>query len=233
MKQLFNQYNITISDKQVNMFNDYYKLLIEWNSKINLTTITEYDDVIKKHFIDSSLLVSKISIDKFTNKRIIDVGTGAGFPGIPLAILMPNTSFTLIDSLNKRINFLENVIDILKLNNVKLVLGRAEDCGKELSYREQFDYCISRAVAETPLLMEYCSPFINVGGSLLLYKSKKVQDEINHSEHAFSELNCKYNDIILLCNEPEYERYLLVIDKFDHTPDKYPRRAGIPKKKPL
>lgn len=233
LNQVFNQYEISITDYQIEQFNQYFELLIQWNEKINLTTITEYNDVVKKHFLDSCLLLKLYSVKNFIGKSIIDVGTGGGFPGIPLSIMMPNTNFVLMDSLNKRIDFLKKVVDILKLSNVKLVHGRAEDLGQDCAYREQFDICVSRAVAALPLLLEYCSPFIRKEGCLYLYKSKKVNEEIRDSENALHLLNCKIRDNIELVNEDDYLRYLLEIEKVDHTPDKYPRKAGKPKKKPL
>ncbi len=233
LNQVFNQYEISITDYQIEQFNQYFELLIQWNEKINLTTITEYNDVVKKHFLDSCLLLKIYSVKDFIGKSIIDVGTGGGFPGIPLAIMMPDTDFVLMDSLNKRIDFLKKVVDILKLSNVKLVHGRAEDLGQDCAYREQFDICVSRAVAALPLLLEYCSPFIRKEGCLYLYKSKKVNEEINDSENALHLLNCKIRNNIELVNEDDYLRYLLEIEKVDHTPDKYPRKAGKPKKKPL
>lgn len=233
LNQVFNQYEISITDYQIEQFNQYFELLIQWNEKINLTTITEYNDVVKKHFLDSCLLLKIYSVKDFIGKSIIDVGTGGGFPGIPLAIMMPDTDFVLMDSLNKRIDFLKKVVDILKLSNVKLVHGRAEDLGQDCAYREQFDICVSRAVAVLPILLEYCSPFIRKEGCLYLYKSKKVNEEINDSENALHLLNCKIRNNIELVNEDDYLRYLLEIEKVDHTPDKYPRKAGKPKKKPL
>lgn len=233
MKKLFSNYDISISDKQIEQFKNYYDLLIEWNEKINLTAITEYEDVIKKHFLDSCLLLKVYSSEEFSGKSIIDVGTGAGFPGIPLAILMPETEFTLIDSLNKRIDFLKIVLEQLGLENVKLVHGRAEDLGKDSLYREQFDYCVSRAVASLPLLLEYCSPFIKKDGYLYLYKSKKVTQEIEEAENALNILNCILHKNVEITNEEDYIRYLLEIRKIEFTPDKYPRKAGKPKKKPL
>lgn len=215
------------------LFDKYFELLIEWNKKINLTSITERNEVITKHFIDSVLLLSHYSENYFENKEVIDIGTGAGFPGIPLAIMMPNTNFTLIDSLNKRIHFLEIVIDELQLKNVRLFHGRAEDYGKDNDFREQFDFCVSRAVAPLPTLLEFCSPFIKVDGNLLLYKSKKSEDEIREAKHALSELNCTISDICELWKDESIERYILNIRKDNQTPDKYPRRAGKPKKKPL
>lgn len=233
MKDLFAKYDIDIDENQINLFHKYYDLLIHWNTRMNLTTITEYDDVLKKHFLDSTLLLAKYSKESFKEKKVIDVGTGAGFPGIPLSIFLPDTEFVLLDSLNKRIEFLSVVVDELELHNVKLIHGRAEDFGKDEHYREKFDFCVSRAVASLPLLLEYCSCFIKVNGNLLLYKSKRANEEIEDSENALDILNCKMGECITLAEETDYQRYLIQIVKYDPTPSKYPRKAGKPKKSPL
>ncbi len=233
MKELFSNYSIDINDKQVNKFNKYYSLLIEWNKKINLTTITDYEDVIKKHFLDSVLLLKVLKKDLFTLKNIIDVGTGAGFPGIPLAIMLPDAKFTLVDSLNKRIQFLNEVIEILEIDNINLIHARAEELGGDANYREKYDICVSRAVAALPLLLEYCSPFIKKEGVLYMYKSVKVEEEIYSAENALSILNCSINKNILLSDENNFIRYILEIEKKEATPDKYPRKPGKAKKAPL
>ncbi len=233
MKELFSNYSIDINDKQVNKFNKYYSLLIEWNKKINLTTITDYEDVIKKHFLDSVLLLKVLKKDLFTLKNIIDVGTGAGFPGVPLAIMLPDAKFTLVDSLNKRIQFLNEVIEILEIDNINLIHARAEELGGDANYREKYDICVSRAVAALPLLLEYCSPFIKKEGVLYMYKSVKVEEEIYSAENALSILNCSINKNILLSDENNFIRYILEIEKKEATPDKYPRKPGKAKKAPL
>lgn len=233
MKSSFNKYGLKLDEAMSNQFEKYFNLLIDWNQRMNLTNITDRNEVIQKHFIDSVLLLTKYDSTKFENKNIIDVGTGAGFPGIPLAIMLPKTNFVLIDSLDKRITFLKTVIEELQLSNVILYHGRAEDFGKDTLFREQFDYCVSRAVAPLPILLEYCSPFIKVDGSLLLYKSKKADQEIQDSEHALNELNCKIGDICTLSDDEEYKRYIIEIHKINDTPEKYPRKAGKPKKNPL
>lgn len=233
MKSSFNKYGLQLDQTMCNQFEKYFDLLIDWNQRMNLTTITEKNEVIQKHFIDSVLLLTKYDSVKLENKNIIDVGTGAGFPGIPLAIMLPKTNFVLIDSLDKRITFLKTVLEELQLYNVTLYHGRAEDYGKDISFREQFDYCVSRAVAPLPILLEYCSPFVKVDGSLLLYKSKKADQEIQDSEHALDELNCKVGDIYTLSDDENYKRYIIEIHKTNSTPVKYPRKAGKPKKNPL
>lgn len=233
MKSEFNKYGLLLDETMSNQFEKYYELLIDWNQRMNLTTITDKDEVIQKHFIDSVLLLTKYDKTKFENKNIIDVGTGAGFPGIPLAIMLPQTNFVLIDSLDKRITFLKTVLKELGLSNVTLYHGRAEDFGKDTSFREQFDYCVSRAVAPLPILLEYCSPFIKVDGSLLLYKSIKTDQEVDESKHALDELNCKVGEICTLSDDEDYKRYIIEIHKIKETPTKYPRKAGKPKKNPL
>lgn len=233
MKELFSNYNIEINDEQVDKFNRYYGLLIEWNKKINLTTIIDYDEVIKKHFLDSVLLIKVFAKDLFANKNIIDVGTGAGFPGIPLAIMLPDAKFTLIDSLNKRIQFLKEVIKFLQIDNITLIHARAEELGIDSNYREKYDICVSRAVAALPLLLEYCSPFVRKEGVLYMYKSLKVEEEICSAQNALSILNCSINKNILLTDENDFRRYILEIKKDDCTPCKYPRKPGKAKKTPL
>lgn len=233
MKKLFSDYNIEVNNEQVEKFDNYYRLLIEWNKKINLTAIINYEDVIKKHFLDSVLLFKVYSKDLFTSKNIIDVGTGAGFPGLPLAIMLPDAKFTLVDSLNKRIEFLKEVIDILKMNNITLIHSRAEELGINSDYREKYDICVSRAVAALPLLLEYCSPFVKKEGVLYMYKSLKVEEEIELSKNALSILNCSINKKILLAEEEDFQRYILKIKKENFTPEKYPRKPGKAKKKPL
>jgi len=233
VKSEFNKYGLLLDETMSNQFDKYYELLIDWNQRMNLTTITDRDEVLQKHFIDSVLLLTKYDKTEFENKTVIDVGTGAGFPGIPLAIMLPQTNFILIDSLDKRITFLKTVLDELELSNVTLYHGRAEDFGKDTSFREQFDYCVSRAVAPLPILLEYCSPFIKVDGSLLLYKSIKTDQEVDEAKHALDELNCKIGEICTLSDDEDYKRYIIEIHKIKETPTKYPRKAGKPKKNPL
>lgn len=233
MQELFKKYGIELNQSQEDKFISYYKLLIQENQKMNLTTITEYEDVMKKHFLDSCLILKEVPFSYFEGKHVLDLGTGAGFPGIPLAVMLPKTSFVLVDSLNKRIEFLKSVTKLLELSNVMLIHGRAEDLGRAKEYREQFDICVSRAVAALPLLLEYCSPFIKVRGNLFLYKSKKIVQEIEEAANAFSVLNCNLEETLHLVSEDDYERYILNINKSDSTPEKYPRKAGKPKKNPL
>lgn len=223
---------IHLSDNQLGQFETFYDYMIEMNQVMNLTTITEEDEIILKHFYDS------ISVIKYYNfasdKKVIDVGTGAGFPGIPLAILLPNVQFTLMDSLNKRITFLENVVDKLKLENVKCIHSRAEELAKDENYREKYDICVSRAVANLSVLLEYCIPFIKKGGNFISYKSISSDEELISSKNAQNKLCCKLtNNISFELPDTNIQRNFLIFEKFDNTAMKYPRNNGIPKKKPL
>lgn len=233
IQKLFSENEITISDKQEQQFQKYFNLLIEWNQRINLTSITDYEEVIWKHFIDSALLTKSSLYKDRERKSVLDLGTGAGFPGIVLAILTPEKHFVLIDSLQKRIDFLSYVIQKLRLDNVQVFHGRAEDYGRKENFRNQFDFVVSRAVAELPLLLEYCIPFVKENGYFVSYKSKRYREEIEISEYAFSELTSKLQKVESYYLKDGDERVLLIIQNLSITNDKYPRRAGKPKKKPL
>lgn len=224
--------NIELSEKQIDQFLRYFELLVEWNEKINLTAITEYDDVMKKHFVDSVSLIKAIDLSKPLS--VIDVGTGAGFPGLALKIAFPNLQVTLLDSLNKRINFLNEVISELEIDGVTTVHGRAEDFAKPDKLREKFDLCVSRAVANLSTLSEYCLPFVKKDGLFISYKSEKITEEYANAEKAISILGGKVEDQIEF-NLPNSEifRNLFMIKKIKATPGKYPRKAGLPSKEPL
>ncbi len=225
-------FGIHLSDEQLSQFYSYYQILIEWNEKINLTAITDFDEVIKKHFLDS-LSIGRI-IDQNENVSILDIGTGAGFPGIPIKIAFPNTNITLMDSLNKRVKFLNEVINILELKKIEAIHGRAEDFSKKGMLRENFDICVSRAVANLSSLSEFCLPYVKVGGKFISYKSEKALEELESSKNAISILgggNVSCDEFIL--PGTDFNRTFIIINKVKETPGKYPRKAGTPVKQPL
>lgn len=224
--------NLQLTKQQEEQFFQYYELLIETNKVMNLTAITEKNEVIVKHFIDSLLIVKSIDLNKYDN--LIDVGTGAGFPGIPIKIIFPHIKVTLLDSLNKRLKFLNNVIEELGLKNIDTVHGRAEDLGHNSDYREKFDICVSRAVANLSTLSEYCIPFVKQNGKFVSYKSSVSSEEISDSNKAVKILGGKTvtnKNYDLPCSD--IKRTLVIIDKIKDTPKKYPRKAGTPSKEPI
>lgn len=223
---------VTLTQEQINQFLRYYELLVEWNGFMNLTAITEYGEVMKKHFVDSLSLIKTYDISK--KVKVIDVGTGAGFPGLALKIAYPNLQVTLLDSLNKRINFLNEVISQLGLTGVETVHGRAEDFAKPDKLRGKFDLCVSRAVANLSTLSEYCLPFVKVGGEFISYKSEKISEEMDAAKNAISILGGKFgkSEEFTLPDSDIY-RNLVVIKKTKETPKKYPRKAGLPSKEPI
>lgn len=224
--------NIHLNEKQVYQFMKYYEMLIETNKVMNLTAITDFDEVIDKHFVDSLALIQAIDLNK--ELKVIDIGTGAGFPGIPLKIAFPELDILLLDSLNKRIHFLDQVISELGLENIQTIHGRAEDFGKNPLYREKFDLCVSRAVANLSTLSEYCVPFVKVDGYFISYKSGKVQEELDASRHAVDILGGKVEKCLnYALADTDMERSLVVIHKLKPTKKAYPRKAGKPSKEPL
>lgn len=260
-------FEICLTEEQTEKFMDYYELLIEWNSFMNLTAITDFDEVILKHFVDS-LAIYQISAFKnkleipgikmsgqndfvknnpedimlFNNNKqakscsvsLIDVGTGAGFPGIPLKIVFPELKVMLLDSLNKRVKFLNTVIDRLDLKDIEAVHGRAEDLARREEYREQYDFCVSRAVANLSTLTELCIPFVKKGGYFISYKSEKISEEYAAGKKAIDILGGKLEDILeYQLPDSDINRSLLVIKKEKNIPKKYPRKAGTPAREPL
>lgn len=224
------QIDIKFNDKQLNQFYEYMQLLIGWNEKINLTTITAPEEIILKHFIDS-LTVNKY-IEK--NKNIADVGTGAGFPGIPLKIYRPDLKVVLVDSLNKRINFLNAVISKLDLEDIDTVHSRIEDFGKDKKYRERFDYVTARAVANLATLSEYLIPISKIEGQCICMKGNDIKEEVDNSRNAIKTLGGKISKIDYFeLPDSDISRNMIIIDKIKNTPNKYPRKAGLPSKEPL
>ena len=221
---------ILLNETQIKQFLDYYELLVETNKVMNLTAITEFDEVIEKHFLDSLSLCRIYDLNR--EIRVLDLGTGAGFPGVPLKIAFPQIRLVLADSLNKRIKFLENVVGELSLQNVSCVHGRAEEMGRNKEYRKQFDLCVSRAVANLSSLSEYCIPFVKEGGAFISYKSGEIEEEANAAKKAISVLGGELREIYKF-DLYEQKRSFVIIDKKKKTPKAYPRKAGTPTKEPL
>ncbi len=225
-----NSIGIELTNSQLNAFETYYDMLIDRNKVMNLTAITEFDEVMDKHFLDSVYLFRSIELK--ADYKLIDIGTGAGFPGIPLKIVFPELKITLLDSLNKRVGFLNDVIDELNLNDIEAIHGRAEDIARDKAYRASYDIAVSRAVANLSTLSEYCLPFVKIGGKFVSYKSGDCADEVDNAKAAIHLLGGKINKI----DEFSYSnnsRSFIVIDKVMNTSNKYPRKAGLPSKKPL
>ena len=231
-EEKLNQIGITLNDKQKEQFDKFYELLVEWNKVMNLTGITEYEEVNEKHFVDSLSIVKAINMNDV--KSVIDIGTGAGFPGIPLKIAFPHLKVVLLDSLNKRINFLNTVIVELGLEDIETIHGRAEDFAKKADYREKFDLCVSRAVANLATLSEYCIPYVEKGGMFVPYKSGEIDEEVEQSKKAVHVLGGKLENVIKFqLPGTEIGRSFVVIKKVQNTAKKYPRKAGLPSKEPI
>ena len=236
MSQIFdnklNELGITLNETQKKQFDQFYELLVEWNKVMNLTGITEYEEVNEKHFVDSVSIVKSVDMNQV--ESVIDVGTGAGFPGIPLKIVFPHLKVVLLDSLNKRINFLNTVIDELGLENISTIHGRAEDFAKKPEYREQFDLCVSRAVANLATLSEYCIPYVKKDGMFVPYKSGEIDEELEQSKKAVHVLGGKIQDVVKFqLPGTEIGRSFVKIRKIQNTAKKYPRKAGLPSKEPI
>lgn len=243
IRDCFCREKIVLTDEQADQFEAYYEMLVETNKVMNLTAITGFSEVIEKHFLDSGMITKYFDFSSVNN--FIDVGTGAGFPGIPLKILYPQLNVTLLDSLNKRMVFLRNVVDKLGLTHVKLIHGRAEDFGKNPSYRGKYDLCVSRAVANLSTLSEYCTPFIKTGGYFISYKSGNIEEELENAKSAIKLLGCKTRKVekfFLTGEEVSSEtemkiekqgRSFVLIERLSELDKKYPRKAGMPSKAPL
>ena len=232
--------NISLKDEQIRQFDDFYNYLTQQNEFMNLTAITEYDEVLLKHYVDCLSVCVVPEFINFINKSVsetvsvIDVGCGAGFPGIPLKIAFPSLNITLLDSLNKRINFLNDVINLLGLNSINTVHGRAEDFANNSSYREKFDLCVSRAVANLSTLSEYCLPFIKKDGYFIALKSGDISEELNAAKKAINILGGELVNVYpFTLPDSDIERTFIVIKKENICPKKYPRKAGTPSRDPL
>ena len=226
------QLHIALSEKQMEQFLQYYELLVEKNKVMNLTAITEFDEVVEKHFLDSVSLTKQLDLHQ--PLKVLDLGTGAGFPGIPLKIVFPELEITLMDSLNKRVLFLQDVISSLQLQNIEAVHGRAEEAARNKKYRESFDLCVSRAVANISTLSEYCLPFVKIGGSFISYKSSTIEDELEDGKKGIAILGGKVKDVYkFTLPDSELQRSFVIIEKEKKTPKAYPRKAGTPSKEPL
>ncbi len=222
--------NLKIEKEEVKKFYEYMKMLIEWNKKINLTAINDEKEIIIKHFIDS------LTISKYIEnaERMVDVGTGAGFPGIPIKIINKELEVVLVDSLNKRINFLNEVIEKLGLENIKAIHARAEDLGKDKKYREKFDVVTSRAVANMTVLVEYLLPLTKKEGKCICMKGSEIEDELENAKYAIKLLGGKVDKVEKIeISDEHMGRNIILINKQENTPNQYPRKAGIPLKKPL
>ena len=227
-----NDLGIILSERQIDQFEKYFQLLAEKNKVMNLTAITEPYDVIEKHFIDSLSIVKVVPMEEI--HTVLDLGTGAGFPGIPLKIAFPHLKITLLDSLNKRIRFLNEVIEALELEQIEAIHGRAEDIAKKEEYREQYDLCVSRAVANLSTLGEYCVPFIHIDGLFVAYKGEKVDEEMQGVRKAFDVLGAELEKVEQFrLPYTDIDRKMVLVRKIRKTPKKYPRKAGLPSKEPL
>ena len=228
--QRLKEFNIEINEEQIKSFEKYMNLLLEWNEKINLTAITQPEEVKLKHFVDSLTVLKYINDDD----KVIDIGTGAGFPGIPLKIMKKNAKITLLDSLNKRINFLNIVIETLNLRNIQAIHGRAEEIARNKLYREKYDVAVSRAVANLSTLSEYMLPFVKVGGKCICMKGANVNEEIEKAKNAIKELGGEIERVDnFYLSDNDNERNIIIIRKVKETSSKYPRKAGTPSKEPL
>lgn len=232
LKNRMDRLQIETNENMLEQFDLFYHLLVEWNKVMNLTGITEYEEVVEKHFADSLSLARFLDLNKI--HTVIDVGTGAGFPGIPLKIAFPHLKVVLLDSLNKRINFLNEVIAKLDLREIHTIHGRAEEYARKAEYREQFDLCVSRAVANLSVLSEYCIPYIRIGGIFVPYKSGEIDEEVAASRKAVDILGGQIDHVEKFqLPDTDIHRSFVFINKIKNTQKKYPRKAGTPAKEPL
>ncbi|MCP8617210.1 16S rRNA (guanine(527)-N(7))-methyltransferase RsmG [Salirhabdus salicampi] len=231
-QNLLQEQGITLSEKQLNQYDKYYKLLVEWNEKMNLTAITEEEDVYTKHFYDS--LTPAFYFPFQGNLKVCDIGAGAGFPSIPLKIAFPDIHVTIVDSLKKRITFLDTLKDELELDNVTFYHNRAEIFGQNIQFREQYDVVMARAVAKMSVLTEFCLPLVKVGGHMIAMKGSQFHEEKKGADKAVQLLGGKWDEVhTLTLPEEDSERNIAIISKVKQTPKKYPRKPGTPIKKPI
>ena len=232
LKVAATEYGLNLTEDQISAFNKYYELLYEWNKKINLTAITEPKDVAIKHMVDS---LSCFKADLFKeNTSLIDVGTGAGFPGLPLKIFYPSLKLTLLDSLNKRVKFLQLVVDELGLKDVEVIHARSEEAARNKIYREKFDLATARAVARLPIICEYCLPFVKDGGTFIALKGRQYEEEATQAQKAIKVLGGEISDIMpVKLPEIDDKRAVIYIKKIKSTPKTYPRKAGTPERNPI
>lgn len=236
MSKLFeeklNALGITLTEKQYQQFDRYFELLVEWNKVMNLTGITEYEEVNEKHFVDSLSIVKVLDMKNVNH--VIDIGTGAGFPGIPLKIAFPHLKITLLDSLNKRIKYLNTVIEELELEDIQTIHGRAEDFARQSEYREQYDLAVSRAVANLSTLSELCIPYVKVDGLFIPYKSGDIEDEVKEAQTAIKVLGASQKEVVkFTLPGSDINRSFVKIKKIKNTGKKFPRKAGLPGKEPI
>jgi len=232
LKIALEQLKIKTSVEMLHIFQLYMEGILEWNEKINLTAITDKDEFIRKHYIDSLLCYEFDELQRAT--KIIDVGTGAGFPGVPLAIVFPEKQFVLMDSLKKRLNVVDELCKELGINNVTTLHGRAEDLARDRNHREKYDLCVARAVANTAVLAEYTLPFIKVGGSLLAYKGSDFKKELDEGQKSISLMGGKLaGERSVTIENLGLDHKIIIISKIKNTPMQYPRKAGTPSKEPL
>ncbi len=229
LREYADKYGIEVNDDQIKKFDKYYEMLIETNKVMNLTAITEKEEVIVKHFLDSIIMVKYYDLK---NKSVLDVGSGAGFPGIPLKIIEPTIKLTMMDSLNKRVKFLENVCGELAFANASAIHMRAEDMARDKKFRESFDVVTSRAVANFATLSEYCLPFVKVKGCFIAYKSVNMEEELSEAAKAITVLGGSISDKYTFSID-DMSRSLVIVDKVKNTPKDYPRKAGTPLKNPI
>ena len=223
---------VSLTERQFTQFDQFYELLIEWNKVMNLTGITEYEEVNEKHFIDSLSIVKVVDINKINT--VIDVGTGAGFPGIPMKIAFPHLKITLLDSLNKRNKFLNTVIEELGLKDIHTIHGRAEDYARQSEYREQYDLCVSRAVANLSTLSEYCIPYVRISGMFVPYKSGEIDEEVKAAQTAIKVLGGTQKEVVKFqLPGSDIGRSFVKIEKIKATGKKFPRKSGMPSKEPI